>query len=90
MTHVRWLISCLVGSVLITAISSLTYDAGGEVLLFPGVFVKVMLTGFILMIPTGDYYFSFPAGTELVLNSIIYTGISFGLVAMVSLSKVHK
>lgn len=90
MSHIKWLSSCLIGSVLLTALSSLFYDAGGEVLLRPGLFVEVMLTFLILMIPTGDYYFGFPAGTNHVLNSIIYTGVSFGLIEMVRLSKVYR
>ena len=56
----------------------------------PGLFVEVLLTFLILMIPTGDYYFGFPAGTNHVLNSIIYTGVSFGLIEMVRLSKVYR
>lgn len=90
MSHINWLSSCLIASVSITAVSSLFYDVGGEVLLRPGVFAQVMITGFILLIPTGDYYFSFPPGTDLVLNSIIYAGVSFGLIEMVRLSRVYR
>jgi hypothetical protein len=89
-SHIKWLSSCLVLSVLITALSSLFYHAGGEVVLRPGELAQVMLTGFILLVPTGDYYFGFPSGTDLVLNSIIYAGVSFGLVEMVRLSKVYR
>ena len=90
MGHINWLSFCLVGSVLITALSSLFYQVGGEVFLRPGEFAQVMLTGFILLVPTGDYYFGFPTGTDLVLNSIIYAGVSFGLIEMVRLSKVYR
>ncbi len=83
MIYLKYLSYCVSGSVILTALSSLTYKLGGELLLVPGLFVEVMLTGFILLVfLTGDEYFSFPSGTYLIFNVIIYSCAAIGLLIL--------
>lgn len=73
----RILISLLVGFGIVIA-GSLFDAQGNHWILELGIVAKAVLTGaIILLIPTGDYYFTFPAGTEFVFNIIFYSLITF-------------
>lgn len=61
----------------IVSIARIFYEAGGGYFLEPGQIIKFILTGFILGIPTDDYYYSFPKGAEIFFSILFYTAATF-------------
>lgn len=46
-------------------------------ILRPGSITTTVLTVMILLVPTGDYFLTFPARTSLLMNLVFYTLITF-------------
>jgi hypothetical protein len=69
----------------ITAIGYVTEDQRVELLTSPGMFINVVFNGVMLMIPTGEEFYTLPTGAHLVLNLAFYTSIIFAASVMIPL-----
>lgn len=63
--------------VAITALSYLLYKEGGELFLWPGMFIELVINGLMLFIIQSDDYYSLPSGAYLVLNTVFYSAVIF-------------
>lgn len=80
MRVIMWklLIYSFVISIIIVSVASSLHKFGGWFFTEPGLVAEIVLTGIILLlVPSGDYYFKFPDGTDIVLNIIIYAVVIF-------------
>jgi hypothetical protein len=78
-------------AVVISAISYVLYDRGGELVLWPGLLTQVVLNGVLLLaIPSGDDYYSLPSRAYLVFNVTFYASIIFGLLLLIGQNSVKK
>jgi hypothetical protein len=76
-------------AVVITALSFTWSERGGEFILWPGLVSQGMFNWLLLMIPTGDDFYSLPSKSYLVFNITIYSAVVFaGLLLMRSVR--HK
>jgi hypothetical protein len=79
----KLLVYSFFSSLCIVALANFLYSFGGRFVMEPGVSAEFLLTGIILLVvPSGDHYFRFPDGTDVVLTTIIYTGVVFVAVKM--------
>jgi hypothetical protein len=69
--------------IVLTLISYLQPDRGGDLVLWPGLFVQVMVNTILLAIPTGDVFLSVPAESYVVFSFIIYTLAIFGVILVI-------
>jgi hypothetical protein len=70
-------------ALIITALSYVFPNLGGEYLMAPGIKIELLLTGMILIIPTGDYYYSFPSWSYLIFNIAFYSLMFFILLLVI-------
>lgn len=76
--NLKYLSRCVSAAIIITALGYTFYDAGGDLLLFPGTSVGLAFTLIILLlVPTGDDYYVLPFVIYSILNVLIYTVIFY-------------
>ena len=61
----------------VTMLSSTLYKQGGELFLWPGMFMELLVNGLMLFIIQSDHYYSLPSGAYLVLNTAFYSSVMF-------------
>ena len=71
-------------AIVITAVSHVLHNSGGEFVLWPGIAAEVMFNGILLAIPSGDDYYSLPSQAYLLLNVTFYTLIIFAAIFLVT------
>lgn len=69
-------------AIIITSLSYFADNRLGEYLLLPGAVIEITLTWLILLIPTGDEYFSFPSGTYFFFNVAFYAAVMFTFISL--------
>ena len=70
--------------IVVTSISYILYDHGGEFVLWPGLLAQVMFNGILLAIPSGDDFYQLPSGSYLFLSIIFYTLVIFTTIFVIS------
>lgn len=63
--------------VAVTALSYMLYKEGGELVLWPGIFMELLGNGVMLFLIKSDHFYSLPSGTYLVLNTAFYALVIF-------------
>lgn len=79
MSHLKRVSYCLCVAVVVTALASLFYAEGGELLASPGMFVSSFLTLVSFIFTTGDYFpplIPWQPGS-VVFYAILFHGISW-------------
>ena len=71
-------------AIVITAVSHILHDSGGEFVLWPALAAEVMFNGILLAIPSGDDYYSLPSRAYMVFNLSFYTLIIFATIFLVT------
>lgn len=71
-------------AIVITSVSHIFYDSGGELVLWPGLVTQVMFNGILLAIPSGDNYYSLPSQGYLLFNVTFYALIIFAAIFLVT------
>lgn len=71
-------------SVVITALANMLFKEGGELVLWPGLFMELMLTGLILFLNQSEELYGFPSGTYLLLNAAFYALIIFIILSVIT------
>lgn len=62
-------------AIVITVIAYVMSDHGIESLILPGVVINLVFNWVMLLIPTGEEYYTLPSGAHVVLNVAFYTSI---------------
>lgn len=68
--HVNYSVSM---GLILTAVSFALFKHGGELFLWPGIFVEVLVNGLILLVIPSENFFGLPSGAYLVCNAAFYS-----------------
>ncbi|HEU4509709.1 MAG TPA: hypothetical protein VFR78_15820 [Pyrinomonadaceae bacterium] len=63
--------------IVVTALAHLLYKQGGELVLWPGIFVKLMCNSLLLFLTDSDNFYSVPSGTDSLINAVFYSAVIF-------------
>ena len=63
--------------VVITALSQLLYKQGGELVLWPGLFIELMVNSLLLFVSQSDHFNSLPSEADVFLNAVFYSAVIF-------------
>ncbi len=63
--------------VVVTALSHLLYKQGGELVLWPGIFIELMVNILLLFVSESDNFYSLPSRTDSLINSVFYSAVIF-------------
>jgi hypothetical protein len=63
--------------VVVTALSHLLYKQGGELVLWPGIFIELMVNSLLLFVSESDNFYSLPSGTDSLINAVFYSAVIF-------------
>lgn len=70
--------------VLTTALSHLLYKQGGELVLWPGIVIELMVNSLLLFVSPSDRFYSFPSGMDLLINAVFYSALIFMILSVVT------
>ena len=68
---------------MVTALSHLLYKQGGELVLWPGIFIELMVNSLLLFVSEFDNFYSVPAGTDSLINAVFYSAVIFMILCAV-------
>lgn len=69
--------------VVVTALSYMFYKEGGELVLWPGTFMELVVNGVMLFVIQSDDFYSLPSGTYLVFNTAFYALVIFIILSVI-------
>lgn len=67
--------------VVVTALSHLLYQQGGELVLWPGMFIELMVNILLLLVSESDDFYSVPSGTDSLINAVFYSAVIFAILS---------
>jgi hypothetical protein len=70
-------------AIVITAVAYVFADIGGTVLLLPGVIGGLVFQA-LMMVVSDEFVFTWRASVSLLVNTAFYTGLSYGILSLVS------
>jgi hypothetical protein len=75
----NWKLVSYSGSVgvAVTALSHLLYKQGGELVLWPGMFIELIVNILLLLVSESDNFYSVPSGTDSLINAVFYSAAIF-------------
>lgn len=69
-------------ALVVISVSYILHRSAGRFLLWPGQLVEDIFNLVLLALPTGDAFYSLPSGSFLILNTLFYTFMFFGLMVL--------
>ncbi|HEU4431984.1 MAG TPA: hypothetical protein VFR51_01220 [Pyrinomonadaceae bacterium] len=76
-------------AIVITAVAYVVSGVVGGVLLMPGVIAGLVVHG-ALMIVADEFIFAWPTSAALLVNTMFYTGLIYGVLSLIHYSKIRN
>lgn len=76
-------------AIVITAVAYVLAEAGGRVLLTPGLIGGLVVQGALMMV-SDEFIFAWRTSAALLVNTAFYTGLSYGVLSLVQIVKEQR